>query len=161
MSDLSTFSTQELLDEFLLRASRGEAVPPINDWIAKLAALGLIKRHTQFVNTPLHNQWLLDRVVRALTGAEYDQWVEDYQKDGTSWTSGEEPQTGEREPKHRLADVWNGLTPEEQDVVLGGILSKDHVVMFTQRGMLEQDGNDVRWTAEGRALRRYALSLKG
>jgi len=44
-----------------------------------------------------HKQWLLDQMVRALTGDEYDRWVQDYE---------------EADPSDGLTYIWDkGIAP--------------------------------------------------
>jgi hypothetical protein len=58
-------------------------------------AIELIEQYG-YIDGGHHKQWLLDEILRALLGDEYDKWIEEYQKgeDGPhtySWDTGIAP----------------------------------------------------------------------
>lgn len=38
-----------------------------------------------------HRMWVIDQMVRALTGEHYDEWVQDYEFGGCGWDTGVAP----------------------------------------------------------------------
>ena len=159
MPDLSTIPTQDLLDEFMRRAERGETMAPIMDWVAKLAALSLVKEHARSANTPAQKQWLLNRVVYALTGTDYDKWVAEYQQTTAHWDLGEEPSPADRARCLSVPELWEALSPDEREVVLGAIGSDEVLKSLRERGLLAHQADSTCWTPQAYNLRRYALSL--
>lgn len=104
--NLKDIPTEALLNEFLERAHRGETMLPINHWIGNMAALSLI-RDDAYRSTAPEKQWLLNRVVFALTGndKEYQKWVKDYETTTkTTWSLGSLPDDTLDEEEQGLYD---------------------------------------------------------
>jgi hypothetical protein len=164
MSDLSTIPTQDLLDEFMRRAERGETIAPISHWIAITVALNLVKEHARVTRTPRQKQWLLNRIVFALSVPEYEKWVAEYQQTIGHWDEGEEPTTLDRSQYLSVSELWQVLTQDERDAVLGAPASEDTTKALVGRGLLRPypDGRGetgMCWTPEAITLRNHALTL--
>ena len=43
-------------------------------------ALAFVEEHGRICEGEHHKQWLLDQIIRILTGEEYDEWVELYEE---------------------------------------------------------------------------------
>jgi hypothetical protein len=56
----------------------------------KKAVLDFITKHN--VSGEHHKNWLLDQIVRKLTGKDYEKWVKEYEQDGEyAWDTGTPP----------------------------------------------------------------------
>lgn len=159
MADLSTIPTQDLLDEFMRRAERGEVMAPILHWIGNMAALALVEEHARSANTPAQKQWLLNRIVYALTGPDYDKWVAEYQQTIADWGLGEEPSPADRARCLSVPELWEALSPDERDAVLGALGSDEVLKSLGERGLLTRQADSMCWTPQAYNLRRYAMSL--
>lgn len=91
--NLREVPTQALLDEFLRRAERGEAVAPIIHWISCMAAISLIKEYA-LAPDAMQLSWFLDALVKALIGEgfEYHALVAELRAAGVAWEVGEPPE---------------------------------------------------------------------
>lgn len=55
------------------------------------SAIAVAEMHASNNPDPWHKQWVIDQMVRALTGVDYPDWRAAYEADGEKWDEGVAP----------------------------------------------------------------------